>query len=99
MERRDADVAGHHALAGNGFKQAQDVFAFAECVRKPSAPMSMACVPPDEVRVEAAQFGQQHAHPLRLGRISKLSSFQRRGVAKIVGEWIEVVDAVGERNT
>ena len=66
----DAEVAGHHALAGEHFEDLQDVFALAEAVEEDLiAPISSACVP-SQTRwlLRRVQFGQHHAHPLRLRR-------------------------------
>ncbi len=64
----DADVAGHHALAGYGFKEAENVFALAEGVKENGerADVHGVRAEPDQVGVEAAQLGQQDAQPLGL---------------------------------
>ena len=54
---------------------------------------------PDEVRVEAAELGEQDANPLgALGDFEGEKFFDGQAVAEIVGERIEIVDAIGERD-
>ena len=67
-EAADADVAGHHPLSGYRLKDAQNLFALAEGVEEDGERANVHGVgaQPDQVRVEAAQFGQQHAQPLCL---------------------------------
>jgi hypothetical protein len=54
---------------------------------------------PDQVGVEAGQFGEQHAHPLSLvgdGQFEEL--FDGQTVTEVVVHRAEVVDAIGEGN-
>ena len=100
-EAADAEVAGHHALAGDGLKEAENLFALAEGVEEDGERANVHGVraQPDQVRIEAAQLGEQDANPLRaLGNFKVEQLFDGQAVAEIVGERIEVVDAVGERN-
>ena len=54
---------------------------------------------PDEVRVEAAELGEQDANPLgALGNFEAEKLFDGQTVTEVVGERIEVVDAVSERD-
>ena len=61
----DAEVAGHHPLAGDGFEDAKDLFALAEGVEKDGerADVHGVRAEPDQVRVEARQFGEKNANP------------------------------------
>src|SRR6185437_5059741 len=65
-----ADVAGHHALAADGFKESQDFFTLAKGVKKHSQRTNVHGVgaQPDQVRVEPCQLREHYPHPLRLGR-------------------------------
>ncbi len=97
----DAEVAGHHALAGYGFKESQNFFAFAEGIEEDGERANVHGVraQPDEVRIEAAQLGEQHANPLRaLGNFEVEQLFDGQAVAEVVGQRVEIIDAVGERD-
>ena len=64
-EAADAEVAGHHALAGDCLKDAQDLLAFAECVEEDGqrADVHGVRAEPDQVRIQAREFGEKHADP------------------------------------
>ena len=97
----DAEVAGHHALAGHGLKEPENLLALAEGVEenREGANVHGVGAEPDEMRVQPAQLGEQHANPLRaLGDFEVEEFFDGQAIAEIVGERIEVIDAVGERN-
>src|SRR5208337_1658930 len=94
----DAEVAGHHALTGYSLKEAENLFALAEGVKKNGERANVHGVraQPDEVRVQAAELGEQHADPLRaLGNFETEQFFNGQTVTEIVGERIEIVDPVG----
>ncbi len=100
-EAADADVAGHHALAGDGLKEAENVFALAEGVKEDGERANVHGVraQPDQVGVEAAELGKQNAQPLGLGgNLQAEQLFHGQAVTKIVGQRVKIVDAVGERN-
>ena len=97
----DAEVAGHHALAGDGLEDAQQLFALAEAVEEDGerADVHGVRAEPDEVRVEARQLVEQHAEPLRaLGDLESEQLLDRQAVGQVVGHRAEIVDAVGERD-
>ncbi len=97
----DAEVRGHHALAADHFEQAQHVFALAEAIEKhrQRADVHGVRAQPHQVRVDAGEFVQQDAHPLRFGRnLEPQQFFHRQHVAKIIGERAEIIDAVGKRH-
>ena len=97
----DAEVAGHHALAGHRLKDAQNLFALAEGVEKDGQRANVHGVraQPDQVRIQPGQLGQQHAHPLRLLRNLQLQQLlDRQAVAQVVCHRAQVVDAVGQRH-
>ncbi len=73
----DADVAGHHALSGHSLKEAKNILAFAEGIKKDGERANVHGVraQPDQVRIQAAQLGQQHPQPLAFAGISSPSSF------------------------
>ena len=100
-EAADAEVAGHHALAGDGLEEPENLLTFAEGVEEDGEGANVHGVraEPDEVRVQPAQLGEQDANPLgALGDFQAEELFDGQAVAEIVGERIEVVDAVGERD-
>src|SRR5262249_51658865 len=73
----DAEVRGHHALAADHLEHSQDVFAFPEAIEKHRHRTDVHGMgaEPDQVRVDAAQFVQQNAQPLRLGRDLQTQEF------------------------
>jgi len=96
----DADVAGHHALAADGFEDAEQVFALAEAVEEDGegADVHGVGAEPDEVRLDAGELIHQDADILRaLGDLEAEEFFDRQGVGGVVGHRTEIVDAVGER--
>src|ERR1700722_7504087 len=97
----DADVAGHHALAGHSFKETENVFAFPECVKKNGhcANVESVGAQPDQVRIEAAQFSEQNAHPLGFFWYFKAEQFlDGERITEIVGQRIKIIDAIGQRD-
>ena len=97
----DAEIAGHHALAGEHFENAQNLFALAEAVEEHAhrADVDGVRAQPHQVAVEARQLGQHHAHPLRLRRnLQPEQLLHRQAVAQIVRERRQVIDAVGQRD-
>ncbi len=96
-----AEVAGHHALAGHRFKEPEDLLAFAKGVEeyREGANIHGVGAEPDEMRVQPAQLGEQHANPLRaLGDFEVEEFFDGQAIAEVIRKRIEVIDAVGERN-
>ncbi len=81
-EAADAEVAGHHALAGYGLKEAQNIFALAEGVEEDGQRANVHGVraQPDQVRIQARELGEQHADPLRASR-----EFQGRAASRRPG--------------
>ena len=97
----DADVAGHHALAADGFEDAHEFFALAEAVEEDGerADVHGVRAEPDEVRVEPHQFHEEHTDVLgAFGDFELEELFDRERVAQVVAHRGEVVDAVGERD-
>ena len=87
----DADVAGHHALAADGFEDAEDVFALAEAVEEDGegADVHGVCAEPDEVRLDAGELVEQDAEVLgALGDFQAEELFDRQGVSGllVIGE-------------
>ena len=98
-EAADADVGGHHALAADGFEDAEEVFALAEAVEEDGhgADVEGVGAEPDKVGVEALELHEEDADPLGAGWDFELEElFDRERVGKVVAHWREVVDAVGE---
>ena len=77
-EAADAEVGGHHALAGDVLEDPEHLFALAEGVEEDGerADVHGVRAQPDQVRIEAGQLVEQHAqiHCARSG-ISSCSSF------------------------
>src|SRR6185437_2162520 len=97
----NADVAGHHSLAADCFKEPQDFFTLAEGIKKNGQRTNVHGVgtQPDQVRVEPCQLREHYPHPLRLGwnfEIEKLLHGQ--GIAQVVDHRRQIVDAVCERD-
>ncbi len=100
-EPADAEITGHHPLAGDVFVNLHDLFALAEAVEEHGhrAEIDGVRAEPHEVRSDAGQFGEQHADVLRaLGNFEPDELFGRQAVAQIVRERSEIIDAVGERD-
>src|SRR5262249_13107214 len=66
----DVEVRGHHALAADHLINAQQVFTFAEAIEEDrhGADVHGVRAQPDQMRADALEFGQHHAHPLRAWR-------------------------------
>ena len=97
----DADVAGHHALAGKHFENAQNVFALAEAVEEHAhrADIERVRAQPHQMAVQPRKLGHHHAHPLRARRNLDLQQlFHRQRVHQIVRKVGQIVDAVGQRD-
>ncbi len=97
-ETANAEVAGHHALAGYALKDAQNIFAFAERVEKDCerADVHGVGAEPDQVRIETREFGEQYPDPLRaFGNLQLQELFDGEAIAKVVRHRAEVVDAIG----
>ncbi len=97
----DAEVTGHHPLAGDVLVNLHDLFALAEAVEEDGhrAEIDGVGAEPDEVRSDARQLGEQHANVLRaLGDFDSEKLFGREAEGEIIRERREIVDAVGERD-
>jgi hypothetical protein len=97
----DANVAGHHALAGDKLKNLQDLFALAEAVKKDGhrAQIDGMRPQPDQVRRNALQLHHHHADVLRsLGNLEAEQFLDRHAVRQIITQRIQVIDAVGKRD-
>src|SRR5581483_124760 len=97
----NAEVRSHHALPANGFEQAENVLALAEAIKKDGhgADIESVSAQPDQVRVDARKLVEQHPHPLRFGRNFQPEQFLHcQAVAKVVGQWTEIVDPVSQGN-
>ena len=97
----DAEIAGHHALAGEHLEDAQNFFALAEAVEEHAhrADIDGVRAQPHQMAVEARQFGQHHAHPLRQRRNFQAQQlFRRQAVHQIVRKRREIIDAVRQRD-
>ena len=95
----DADVAGHHALAGELFQNTQDLFALAEAVKENAhrADIQRMRAEPDQVAVEPRKLRHHDTQPLRALRNFDLQQlFDRQAVNQIVREIRQVVDAIGQ---
>ncbi len=97
----DADVAGHHALAGEHFEDAQDVFALAEAVEEHAhrADIERVRSQPHQVAVEPRKLGHHHARPLRARRNLDLQQLlDRQRVDQVVRKIRQIIDAIGQRH-
>ena len=97
----DAEVAGHHPLAGDVLVNLHDFFALAEAVEEDGhrAEIDGVGAEPDQVRSDARELGEQHANVLRaLGDFDADELFGREAKAQIIRERREIVDAVGQRD-
>ena len=97
----DAEVRRHHALAADRLEQTQHVFALAEAIQEHGhrADVHGVRAQPDQVRVDARQLVQQHAHPLRARRnLQPQQLLHRQAVRQVVGHGAEIIDAVGQRH-
>ena len=95
----DAEIAGHHALAGNGLKDVQDLLALAEAIEENGhgAKVDGVRSQPHQVALDARQFGQQHANPLRPRRDFQIQQLlHRQAESQVVGKRREIIHAVGE---
>ena len=100
-ESADAEIAGHHPLAGNVFVNLHDFFALAEAVQENShrAEVNGMRAEPNQVRGDARQFREKHADVLRaLGDFDPDKLFGGEAETEIVRERREVVNPVGERD-
>ena len=97
----DAEIAGHHPLAGDVLVNLHDLFALAEAVKEDGhrAEIDGVRAEPDQVRGDARQFGEQHADVLRaLGNFDAEQLFGGQAEAEVIRKRREVIDAVGERD-
>ncbi len=100
-EPADAEVAGHHPLAGHHLEDAENFFALAEGVEEhgEGANVHGMRAQPDEVRIEAGDLGEQDANPLgALGDFELKELLDGQAVTEVVGHGAEIIDAVGEGN-
>jgi|GEM_PF-3111493 len=95
----DTDVAAHHALAADGFEDAEDIFALAEAVEEDGegADVHGVGAEPDEMRLDAGELVEEDAEVLgALGDFEVEELLNSQGVGEVVGHRAEIVDAVGE---
>ena len=100
-ESADAEITGHHPLAGEHLEDAEDVFAFAEAVEEHGhrADIERVRAQPHQMAVDAGQLGEHHAHPLRLrGDLHAEQLLHREHIDEIVREVGEVIHAVRKRD-
>ena len=100
-EAADAEVAGHHALAGDGLEDAENLFALAEAVEEDGerADVHGVRAEPDQVRLDAGELVEQDAEILgAFGNFEAEQLLHREAVGEVVGHRAEIVDAVGEGN-
>ncbi len=100
-EPADAEIAGHHPLAGDVLVNLHDLFALAEAVKEHGhrAEIDGVRSEPNQVRSDARQLREQHADVLRaLGDFDADQLFGGQAEAQVVRERREIVDAVGERD-
>ena len=104
LERQaaDAEITGHHALAGEIFENFQDFFALAEAVEEDGhrAQVNGVRADPDQMRSAARQLREQHANVLRaLGDFDSENFFHREAIAQVVRKRRKIINAVGEGDT
>ena len=96
----EAEVVAHHARAGDGFEDVEDEFAFLEGIQRGRvhrAEVVEQCADEDEVVLNAAQLGDDHADVFgAFGDGDLHQFFDGEGVAEVVGHRVEVIEAVGE---
>ena len=95
----DAEVGGHHALAGDVFKDAHGLFALAPAVEKHAhgADVEGMGAEPDQVRLDTRDLVEQHAEDLRaLGDLEAEQLLDGEAVAEVVRHRTEIVDAIGQ---
>ena len=86
----DAEVAGHHALAGDGLEDAQELFALAEAVEEDGerADVHGVRAEPDEVGLDAGQLVEQDAEVLgALGDFELEQLLDREAVGRGCWPW------------
>ncbi len=97
----DAEIAGHHPLAGDHLEDLQDLLALAEAIEhhRRRAQVHGVRPQPHQVRGDARQLRQQDANVLRaLGNFQSQQLLDRQAVAQIVRERRQIIDAVGQRD-
>ena len=62
----NAEITGHHALAGDDLENLHDLFALAEAIEEDGhgAEVDGVRAEPDQVRSDASEFGEEHANVL-----------------------------------
>src|SRR5437660_11175421 len=101
LERQpaDAEVAGHHPLAGDHLQDLEDLLALAEAIEenRHCAQIDGVRAKPYQVRANARQLGEQHADVLRaLGDLQAEELLDRQAVAQIVGERRKIIQPIGQ---
>ncbi len=97
----DAEIAGHHALPREHLEDAQNLFALAEAVEEDAhrADVDGVRAQPHQMAVQAREFRQHHARPLRERRNFEAQQlFRRQAVHQVVRKRRQVVDAVRQRH-
>ena len=100
-EAAGLEVARVHARAGDELGQVEDLLALAEAVpeHRDRPELEPRRAEPDEVRVDAVQLAQQHAHPGRLARyLDPEQLLDREHEDELVVLEDEVVDPPGVRD-
>ena len=79
----------------------QDILALPEAIKEDrhGAKVDSVRAEPHQMALDAGEFGQQHADPLRPRWDLQFEQFLRRQTEpQVVGEWRKVIHAVGERD-
>src|SRR5581483_2494887 len=101
LEATRADIAGHHAHAGNVFKDIQDHLAFAEAVEEDAlrTQVERARPQPDEMASNALKLGENDTSIFDLiaDLIFDAQQFLNgQGIAQVIAERSQVIHAVGK---
>src|SRR5947207_1429964 len=97
----NAEIRSHHSLSADHLENAQNVFALAKAIKKYSHRTQVHRVrsQPDQMRVDARNFTQQYAHPLRSWRnLQPQQLLYCQAVREIVDHRAEVIDSIGKRH-
>src|SRR5579883_680838 len=93
----DANVAGHHALAGEALEDLEDLFALAEAIEhhRHGSHIERVRAKPNEMGRDALQLDHHHADILgALGNLQAKELLDGQAVDEVVAERIEVIHAV-----
>ena len=97
----DAEITGHHALAGDGLKDVENLLALPEAVEenRHGTQVDGVRAEPDQVALDARKLRQKHANPLGAPgdfQIQQLLGGQAE--SQVIGQRRQVVNPVGERD-